>query len=104
MSKFNDTVKQDLIARFQTGEIPDGADFELWLERLQQAIEHHSHTEGGGPDTGTGDAASLSKVAVGLGELVNERQVVAKVGGKHLFVQEEEPTALAVGDIWIETD
>lgn len=40
---------------------------------------------------------------VGLGNVVNERQVVAKVGGKNLWVQSSEPTAIEVGDIWIQT-
>ncbi len=104
MSKFDSKVLQDLITRFQTGEIPDGADFALWLERIQQGIEYHQHLESGGPESGTGDAASLTPEQIGLGEVVNQRQVVAKSGGRHLWVQAEEPQAIEVGDIWIETD
>jgi len=49
-------------------------------------------------------ARATTKEDIDLGNVVNERQTVAKQGGKNIWVQATAPTAIDVGDIWIETE
>ena len=51
----------------------------------------------------TNNPHGVTAAQVGLGNLVNELQTVAKSGGKHIWVQATQPTAVDVGDIWIQT-
>jgi len=51
----------------------------------------------------TDNPHGVDKSDVGLGNVANELQVIAKNGGKNLWVQSSEPTALEMGDIWIQT-
>jgi hypothetical protein len=58
--------------------------------------------------TTTGNYAGLRAQAttqgdVGLSNLVNVRQTASRNGGQNIWVQSTAPTALATGDIWIET-
>ena len=59
MSKFTDAVKATLKALFETGDVPDGADFEDWFDRIQEGIQEHEHKASGGAGSGTGDAAKI---------------------------------------------
>ncbi len=49
-------------------------------------------------------AKATTKDDVGLGNVVDERQTVAKEGGQNIWVQSAEPTAEETGDLWIETE
>ncbi len=51
----------------------------------------------------TSNPHSVDKTDVGLSNVVNDLQTIAQSGGKNIWVQSSEPTAVEVGDIWIQT-
>jgi len=60
MSKVTDAVIAALIAKFETGDIPDGTDFSSFIEAVQEAAQDHEHNAEGGSGSGTGDAGKVA--------------------------------------------
>ena len=60
MGKFDDATREGLQSRFLHGEVPDEEDFAAWIQAIQDGIEWHEHVPGGGPGSGTGDAAPVT--------------------------------------------
>ncbi len=75
------------------------------LEEVREAVDEAPSSEDlDNHITDTDNPHAVAKSDVGLDNVVNERQTVAKEGGKNIWVQSAEPTAEATGDLWIETE
>jgi len=59
MSKFDDAIREVLQSLFEHGDVPDEDDFALFIDAIANGVEWHEHRPGGGPGSGTGDAAPL---------------------------------------------
>jgi hypothetical protein len=63
---------------------------------LATASGLNAHTED------TGNPHSVTKTQVGLGNVVNALQAISQSGARNIWVQSEEPSGIAVGDLWFE--
>jgi hypothetical protein len=87
MSKFTQAVVDNIKARFESGDIPTGADFTAWIQDIADGIEAHEHTAEGGPGSGTGDASAVPVATHG-----NEKHSSAYITGADVPVNESDPT------------
>jgi len=60
MSKATNEVIAALKALFETGDIPDGTDFDGFIQLIQDAVQEHEHKSSGGGASGTGDAGQIA--------------------------------------------
>lgn len=65
MGKFTDAVKTALQAQFKDDDIPTEQGFADWIDAVQAGIQEHEHKSGGGPGSGTGDAAPITDLPNG---------------------------------------
>lgn len=56
------------------------------------------------PESYEGNAGKVLQVDTGENALEFAEAVKAKAGGKNLWVQAAEPTAIATGDLWVEIE
>jgi len=59
VGKFDDLIRTNLEAIFEHDDVPDQDDFAFFVDAVADGIEWHEHRPGGGPGSGTGDAAPV---------------------------------------------
>lgn len=83
--KVNQALIDELREKFSAGKAPPEAHWHQLIFAIAFAAEDHTHRAGGGPGSGTGDAAPLS-----LLDLADTPGSFQGHGGKALFVKSDE--------------
>lgn len=65
MAKVTDAAIAAIVAVFETGDKPTGANYATLITAIQEAAQDHEHVPAGGPGTGAGDASVIDNLAFG---------------------------------------
>ncbi len=90
MAKVDDLRVDELEAQFMTGKRPPQESYWDIFRAIQEAAQEHEHTPQGGPGTGTGDAAPVEFLRLGLDEERGSEpqpgQVYVATDSKRLYI------------------
>ena len=114
MGKFTDAVKTALQNQFKDDDIPTEQGFADWIDAVQAGIQEHEHKSGGGPGSGTGDAAPITDLPNGADFHGQEAKnlVIHKgtsfpanpVQGQKFWRSDQKKLYLYTGSEWVDYD